>query len=267
MRIPLLRGRALGEEDRADAPPVALVNASFARRVLGSADAIGQRVRVGSATDGPWRTIIGVVGDVRQVSLADAPPDAIYLPEAQWPYEDDAMSLVVRTHGEPAALAPRVRRAIRSVDADQPIVRVAAMPELLASSAAQRRFALQLFEAFAAIALLLAAAGIYGVLSGMVVERMRELGIRSALGATRRDILLLVLRRGLGVAAAGVVVGLAGALALSRVIEGLLFSISPVDPATYAMVALLLLVVALLACLFPALRAARVDPARTLRAE
>ena len=267
MRIAVRRGRAFTDRDRAGAPPVVLINETFARREWPGQDPIGQRVRLGSATDGPWRTVVGVVADVKQISLAAEQPNAVYVPESQWPYADGSLSLVVRARGEPAALTSTVRRTIWSVDKDQAITRIATMDELIAASAAQRRFAFTLFELFSITALLLAAAGIYGVLSGTVAERLREIGVRSALGATRRDILTMVLREGLGLAALGIVLGGVGALALSRVMSALLFDVSSMDPLTYAGVAGVLAVAAVAACWIPAERAARVDPAVTLRAE
>jgi len=191
----------------------------------------------------------------------------VYMPTDQSWFADGALSLVVRARGDAASLAPAVKRAIWSVDKDQPIVRVATMDNVLAKSAAQRRFALIVFEAFAIAALALAAIGIYGVLSGGVTERTRELGVRSALGATPGDIVRVVVQRGLGLAGFGVLLGLGGAMAASQTLVTLLFGITPLDPITYAGVVVLLVVVAAGACVVPARRAARVDPAITLRAE
>jgi putative ABC transport system permease protein len=264
MRIPIRRGRAFTEDDRAGTPPVALINESFARRRFPDADPIGKRLHVGPIDGAPF-TIVGVVGDVKQLSLALSDPDAVYIPARQWRFGDNVMSLVVRGRVNAAPLTPAIRDAIWSVDKDQPIVRVATMDDLLAASAAERRFALILFEAFALAALVLAAAGIYGVLAGHVAERTREIGVRSALGATRADILGLILRQGLLLAGLGVVIGLAGAAAASQTISVMLFAISPLDPATYLAVIALLTVVAAIACGIPAWRAARVDPVVTLR--
>src|SRR2546430_6670052 len=182
-------------------------------------------------------------------------------------FADNPMSLVVKARGDAASLAPAVRRAVWSVDKDQPIVRVAMMADLLAATAAERRFALVLFEAFALAALVLAAAGMYGVLAGSVAERAREIGVRAALGATRGNILALVLRQGLTLTGLGALLGLAGAVAASQAIASMLFGVSRLDPVTYAGVIALLLFVALIACSVPAWRAARVDPMRTLRTE
>ena len=267
MRIPVRRGRAFIEADRTDGRPVAMVSESFARRLFGADDPIGQRLRVGAADQGAWREVVGVVGDVKQLSLEATGSDGVYLPEAQWQWADGAMSLAVRTRGEPLRLVPAVRRAIWSVDKDQPIVRIASMEQLVDSTAAERRFTMVLFEAFGAVALLLAAAGIYGVLSGSVTERRREIGVRAALGASRANILAIIVRQGLGLTGVGLAVGLVAAVGLSRFIDGLLFGVSTVDPATYALVTGLLFLVALVACSIPAARAARTDPMETLRAD
>jgi ABC-type antimicrobial peptide transport system permease subunit len=247
-----------------------VINESFAKRKFGDKDPIGQRVRLGpdvGHADKPWATIVGVVGNVKQESLALAAEDAFYVPTTQWPWADDVLSLVVRTRGDAAALALSIRNAIWSVDKDQPIVRVATMESLLVVSEAQRHFTLIVLEAFALAGLVLAATGIYGVLSGSVSERTREIGIRAALGASRGDILELVLKQGMHLTGLGVVLGLAGAVLASQGLVTLLFGVSRLDPVTYMGVIALLLAVAGLACWIPASRAARVDPAITLRAE
>ncbi len=270
MRIPLRRGRLLNERDRADTPGVVLISESLAKSKFPDQDPIGQRVRVGpnaGHAELPWDTIVGVVGDVKQASLAVSQSDAFYTPTTQWPWIDSTQSLVVQTHGDPGTLAPAIKNAIWSVDKDQPIVRVATMGTLLKSSEAQRRFALTVFEAFGIVALVLAAVGIYGVLSGGVTERMRELGVRAALGASRRSILMLVLRQGMLLTGIGVMIGLLGALAASRVIVSLLYGVSRFDPITYLLVIALLTGVSAIACWVPAWRAAQVDPSITLRAE
>ncbi|HEX3159493.1 MAG TPA: ABC transporter permease [Gemmatimonadaceae bacterium] len=266
MRIPLRRGRMLDERDRADAPRVALISESLARRSFPGADPIGQRLRLGPQ-DGPPHTIVGVVGDVRQMSLGLSESSAVYIPGAQSWFADGTMSLVVRTRGDAAALSPAVRTAVWSVDDDQPVVRVATMDALLAASAAERRFVLILFGAFALAALVLAVAGIYGVLAGSVAERTREFGVRSALGASRGRIVVGVLRQGMTLTGLGVAIGLAGAAAASQSIAALLFGVSRLDPVTYLGVVTLLGLVSLIACWVPAWRAARVDPAIALRTE
>jgi putative ABC transport system permease protein len=267
MKIPLLRGRTITEQDAEGAPGVALVNESFAKKYWPGEDALGQRLSLQDPVRGPWLQVIGIVADVKQLSLSSTKIDGVYVPEMQWSYADSPMSLVVRTKGDPAALTAAVRTAVWSVDKDQPIVRIALAKQLVAQSEAQRRFALTLFEAFAFVALVLAAAGIYGVLAGTVAERMREIGVRAALGASRADIIGMVVRQGLGLTAFGAAIGIAGALGLSHLIASLLFGVSPLDPATYIGVTAVLSVVALGACAVPAIRAARIDPMETLRAE
>jgi putative ABC transport system permease protein len=264
--IPLRRGRLLDEHDVAGAPVSVLINESFAKRKFPGQDPIGQRVHVGR-TDLPWYTIVGVVGDVKQNSLAVSQADAVYITPTQWYFADNAMSLVVRTRGEGASLAPAIRSAIWSVDKDQPIIRVATMDQLLAESAAERRFALILFQAFALVALVLAATGIYGVLSGSVTERTREIGVRLALGASRSDILALVVRQGMTLTGLGVVIGLSGALVASQAIVTMLFGISRLDPITYLSVIGLVMGVSVIACWLPARRATKVDPLVALRYE
>lgn len=266
MGIPLRRGRAFDEHDGSGGPKVALLSESFANRVFRGADPIGQLLRIGPADGAPY-TVVGVVGDVRQQSLTLSQTDAVYVPTAQWLFPDNAMSLVVRSRGDASSLVPAIQQAVWSVDPGQPIVRIATMNDLLLASAAQRRFALVLFELFALAALVLAAAGIYGVLSGSVTERTREIGVRAALGASRGMIVGLVMRQGLGLTGAGVVIGLLAAVLASPVLAAMLFGISRLDPVTYLGVVVLLFTVAGLACLIPAWRAARVDPVRTLRAE
>jgi putative ABC transport system permease protein len=267
MRIPIVRGRGFAAADRAGALPVAVIDATMARRGWGKRGALGQRVRIGPPDEGPWYTIVGIAGDVRQESLSALPDNAIYVPESQSRYADDLVSLVVRTRTPPALLAAAVRRAVWSLDPDVPIVRLATMDELVAATAAARRFAMMLFALFGGLALVLAGAGIYAVLAGSVAERTREIGVRAALGATRRDIVRLVLRQGMTMTAIGAAAGIAVAAGASRVIAGLLFATSRLDPATYIAVTAALAGVALLACWVPAERAARVDPAKTLRAE
>ncbi len=266
MGIPLRRGRLLGTRDVAGATPVVVISESLAKIRFGAEDPIGKRVHVGRR-DLPWFTIVGVVGDVKQASLMASRSAAAYITPAQWYFADNAMSLVVRAQGDVTTLAPALRQAIWSIDKDQPIVRVATMETLLAATAAERRFALILFEAFGLVALVLAAIGIYGVLAGSVTERIREIGVRLALGASRGHILALVLRQGLTLTGLGAVIGLAGAIAATRALVTLLFGVSTLDPLTYFGVFSLLFIVSALACVIPAWRAARVDPAITLRYE
>ncbi len=270
MNIPLRHGRLLDEHDVAGAPLAIVLSESFAKRKFPDQDPLGQRVRIGpdiGRSDRPWGTIVGVVGDVKQTSLALAESDAFYTSTTQWSWVDKVQSLVIRTRGDAAGLAPAIRQAIWSVDRNQPIVRVATMDSLLVRPEAERHFVLILFEAFGLAALALAATGIYGVLSGSVSERIREIGLRSALGATRADILALIVRQGMSMAGIGVAIGLSGAVIARRSLITLLFGVSSLDPFTYVGVIALLVAVSMIACAVPAWRAAKVDPMVALRYE
>ncbi len=271
MRIPLVAGRLLNAQDMLpESPRAVVINESFAKRKLAGQNPIGHLVclRCGQGKDGsPWSTIVGMVGDVRQLSLELKSEDAVYVPTSRWYWAETTMSLVVRGRGDAAALVPAIRSAIWSVDKDQPIVRVAAMQTLVTASQAQRRFAMIVIEAFALLALLLAATGLYGVLAGSVTERTREIGVRAALGATPATILGLVMWQGVGLTLVGVGGGILGAVAASRALISLLFGVSRLDPTIYVETSSLLVAVSILACWLPAWRAAHVDPAVTLRAE
>lgn len=265
MGISLRQGRLLRPDDRAGAVPVAVVSESFARRRLPGLDPLGHQVRIGDSE--PF-TIVGVAGDVRQVSLALSQTDAVYVPLGQ--AGDRAplvLSLVAKVDGNPSALAGPVRQAVWSVDRDHPVVRVATMERLLSASGAERRFVVTVFQVFALSALALAAAGLYGLLSGSVTERTREIGVRAALGASPRRIVMLIVRQGMVLTAIGIAAGVAGAALTTRALASLLFGTSPLDPATFLAVIILLLIVVLLACVAPAWRAVRVHPASPLRAE
>jgi putative ABC transport system permease protein len=267
MRIPLRRGRLLNERDRAGALPAVVISESLAKSEFVGANPLGKRVHVGPV-DRPWYNIVGVVGDVKQTSLAISDPNAVYLTSDQSWSVDDAMSLVVRVStGHPETLSATIRNAIWSVDRNQPVLRTATMQELVRVSAAQQQFAMILFEAFGSVALLLAAIGIYGVLSSSVNERMKEMGIRLALGARSQNIFSMVLRQGLILAILGSAIGLLVAMATSHALVTLLFGVSHLDPPTYAGVILLLLAVSAGACSIPARRAARADPIVALRSE
>jgi putative ABC transport system permease protein len=267
MGVPLMRGRLLEATDRADAPQAFVISESLARVTFGDANPIGQRARFGPEADGtrPWGTVVGVVGDVKQQSLASLSTAAFYVPLSQWRWVDNVQSLTVRTSGDAAALTNAVKRAVWSVDRNKPITRVATMEELIRRTASGQRFASVIYGAFAVAALLLAAVGLYGVISGRVTERTREIGIRTALGATRGEIVRGVLANGLFLTGVGIVIGVAGASATSRLLETLLYGISRADMATYVVVIALFAGVTALACWAPARRAAAVDPAITLR--
>jgi len=267
MGIPLMQGRLLDDHDGAKTPRVMVISESFAKQKFHDHDAIGKRVHVGGLLDSPLFTIVGVVGDVKQASLALSDTDAVYTTTEQWHWADGTLSLVVRSHGDVASLSSAIKSAIWSVDKEQPIVRVALMEELVATSAAERRFVLILFEAFGLVALVLAATGIYAVLSGNVTERTREIGVRAALGASRGNIVTMVIRQAMTLTGLGVVLGLAGAVVASQAIATMLFGVSSLDPLTYLAVITMLAAVSALACSVPAWRAARVEPMVALRYE
>jgi len=267
LNIPLRRGRLLDERDTTNTPPVLLISESLARHRFPNQDPLGKRVHVGGLATSPMFTIVGVVGDVKQMSLALGETDAVYTAPEQWHWADGTLSLVVRTRGNGALFVPAIKNAIWSIDKDQPIVRVARMDDLLAASAAERRFVLILFQAFGLIALALAATGIYGVLSASVTERTREMGVRAALGAQRSGIVALVLRQGMTLTGLGIGIGAVGAVAASQALASLLFGVSRLDPITYLAVIALLTAVAVIACGIPAWRAAKIDPMVALRYE
>lgn len=265
LRIPLLQGRTMGDRDGAASPRVALVSEQLARQRFPNGDALGKRLSIGPVDS---ITIVGVVGNVRQLSLAEPASDAVYVPLDQWPFAEASLSMVIRGGSENImGLTSTLRDAIWAVDPDQAISRVTMMEDLMAADAAERRFALQVFGLFGLGALLLAGAGIFGVISGSISERTREIGLRSALGATRGAIVGMVLQQGLVLAAFGILAGLTAAVPASGSLSALLFGVKRLDPVTYTAVVLLVALVALLACWIPAYRASRLDPAQTLRAE
>jgi predicted permease len=268
MGIPLRRGRLFERMDGARTQPVAVVNETLARQFWPGVEVVGKRFR--TRRDAPWITIVGVVGDVRQMGL-DVPVKAeMYLPYAQvhdqpWFAPRD---LVVRSTAEdPMTLAPAVREAVHAVDPEQAVANVRTFDEILDEEVVQRRLGASLVAAFAALALLLASLGVYGVLSFFVAQHTSEIGVRVALGASRRDILSLVLGKGMSLAVAGVALGLVGALALTRLVSSVLYGVSAADPATFAGAAGLLGSLALLACYLPARRAIKVDPMVAIRCE
>jgi putative ABC transport system permease protein len=264
MGIPRVQGRLLEKTDRLGTPLAVVLNESFARRMFPGKSPLGQQLHIGPDR-GPWFTVVGVVRDVKQLSLAGRESDAAYIPTDQSWFADRALWLVARVQGDPAAIAPRLRDAIWSVDRTQSVTRVGTMNHVVTESAAQRRFAMIVFEVFAAVALVLAAIGIYGVISGSVTERIREIGIRSALGASSGDIVGLVVRQGMTMTVLGMLIGLPAAVAATRLLVTLLYGVSRVDAWTYGAVVVLLGGVAAMACWIPASRAARVDPTITLR--
>ena len=262
LQIPLLAGRTFGLHDNADAPKVVIINETIAKRNFGSpAAAIGKRLSIWR-DEKFMREIVGVVGDTKTGSLTGEGGAQIYVPNAQAKF--NLMGLVIRTAGDPAAFATTLRHEVQAIDKNQPIYNVRTMDDVVANSLGTRRVSMQLFAVFAIAALLLAAIGIYGVMAYTVTQRTQEIGIRMALGAQRSDVLRLVVRQGMTLAALGVVAGLIGAFSLTRVIANLLFSVGASDPVTFIAISLLLLGVSLIACYLPARRAARLDPVLAL---
>jgi putative ABC transport system permease protein len=266
MRIPVKKGRSFRPEDDARATRVAVVSETCARELFSGRDPIGKEIQLGARDETkPWITVVGVVGDIRQTGLGSEPRAAVYIPMEQ--NTGFSFALVVRATGEAGALEPAVRAVFRDVDPTLPVYQVRSMEDVLAASLSTRRFTLTLLSLFGALALTLAAVGIYGVFACSVAARTREIGIRMALGAERGAVLGEVLKRASALALFGLAAGLAASLALTRLLSSLLFGITATDPLTLASVAGALALVALGASFVPARRAASVDPALTLRAE
>ena len=260
--VPLRQGRFFTDRDDSRARPVALINEILARRHFPRENPLGRRVRLGNVS----REIVGVVADVKLYGLDKPTEPAIYAPQAQWP--SAVMSLVVRTHGDPAAWTTAVRRQVLELDPDQPVSQVRTLDEVLAECTLIRRFATALLGVFAALAVVLAVVGIYGLMSYSVSQQVHEIGLRMALGATPRRVLGMVVGRGVGLALAGTGLGVLAAFGVTRVLRGLLFGgISPTDPLIFAGVPALLIAVAALASYLPARRATRIDPVAALRCE
>ena len=269
LSIPIVAGRSFDERDRAEAPPVVIVSQSAARQLWPGSNPIGQQLQ----RDGRLHEVVGVVGDVRGADVVGTrggglerqPRSSIYLSANQFP--QTTMTVLLRTTREPASLVARLRAAVREGDPSIPLDQVRTLDDWLVETVASPRLTTIIAEAFAAIAVLLAALGIYGVVAYSVGQRTPEFGLRMAVGATKRDLVMLVLRGGLRSAVIGTCLGLAGAFALSRVIASLLYEVRPDDPLTFVTAAALLVAIALLACYVPARRAARVDPLVALRTE
>jgi putative ABC transport system permease protein len=262
--IPLLRGRSFAPADTADSPWVTVINESMAREYWRGQDPIGGRLQLGPER---WRTVIGVVGDVRHEGLdGDAKPE-IYVPIDQSPNTESSPTIVIRTALDTGAAASELRQGVAAIDRAIPVDRIRTMEQLVSGSVAQPRFRTVILAAFSMLALVMASIGIYGVMNYLVIQRTREFALRMSLGATRTDVLRLVLSRAAALIGAGTCVGLAGSVALVRLITGLLFATAPLDPLTFAAAPALLAGVALAACYLPASRAIRVDPMVALRYE
>jgi putative ABC transport system permease protein len=262
--IRVLRGRTFDERDHAQSPAVFVINEQLAREQFPGEDPVGKRLTFNWGDDFEGE-IIGVVEDVREMSLTDQPASAFYRPFSQFP--DVNLNVLIRTTGDPLALAGAARAQVRELDPNLPIASIRTMESVVSEAAARSRLSSYLLTGFAAIALLLAAIGLYGIISYDVTQRRGEIGVRLALGADHGDILRLIVKQGMILTAAGLAVGLAGAFALTRLLRSLLFGVATTDLATFVMVPLLLVAVALLASYLPARRAARVDPMVALRAE
>lgn len=266
MGIPLIRGREFDDRDALGTPPVAIINETFANRFLPGEDPIGKRyVYGGPAPDNPWITIVGVVGDMRRTGFDRPVRPETFLPQSQNP--DNALTIVARTSTDPASFAGMLRDQVWSIDRDQSVYDIKTMDQTLSQMLSQRRFNMLLLGVFASVALLLAALGIYGVISYSVSQRTHEIGIRMAMGAQSRDVLALVVRHGLVLTGTGIGAGLIASFGLTRLMATLLYGVSATDPVTFIAIPLVLAGVALGACFVPARRASRVDPIEALRYE
>jgi putative ABC transport system permease protein len=265
MRIPLVEGRLISPSDGKDAPAVVVINQAFVRKFFTGMDPLGQRLHI-SMGQGKLREVVGVVGDVREAGLAQDPTPEVYLPLFQAWVEPGA-AYVVRTRVEPLSLVQTIGRGILDVDKNQPIAQILTMEQILYDASAPPRFRTVLLSLFSLLALALTAVGLYGVMAYLVSQKTHEIGVRMALGAPPARILWLVFRESAVLIAAGILLGLAGAMALTRIVSTLLFEIKPTDPATFLFVSSLMLAVGFLACYIPARRAMRVDPMVALRYE
>jgi predicted permease len=270
MGIALKNGRYFSEADNAKSMPVVIVNQTMARQYWPNEEALGKRFKVGDPdSENPWMTVVGVVADVRQMGVDEPVKAEMYIPFSQIKTHVffAPRDLVIRTSVEPMSLVAAVRREVNAVDAEQPISNIRTMDEILGEQTASRRLGMSLLTAFAALALFLALLGIYGVLSYLVAQQTAEIGVRMALGAQKRDIIGLVMKKGMVMTSLGVGIGLAVSFALMRLMTNLLFGVGAYDPATLGTITLLITATALLACYIPARKAAKVDPLVALRDE
>ena len=266
MRIPLLSGRLYDERDGPATPKVVIANEAFARRFFPNGDALGKRVGFAcTEAEGLCRTIVGVVGNIRQESLTDQAGPELYLPVPQMPL--NGMTLLVRTTVPPLTIATAVRNEVLAIDRNQPIFDVKTLDQRVNDAVAASRSLMLLFTAFALLALVLGAVGIYGIVSYSVTQRTQEIGIRMALGARAANVLSLIMKNGLILVLTGVAIGIAGAIALTRFLQTLLFGVTPTDSVTFVVVSVVFFVIAMIASVIPALRATRVDPLVALRYE
>jgi predicted permease len=263
MQIPLIRGRMFAQTDSDKMPPVAIIDQKMADRFWPHGDAIGKRIR--RSDDSPWQTIVGVVGVVKEYGLDTDTRMVVYYPHEQ--IRNGTMYVVARTTADPDSTIKAMVRQVNALNPDVPVYDIATMDQRVQDSMARQRFAMTMLGGFAVFAMILAAIGIYGVMSFLVTQGTADIAIRVALGARRASIILLVVRQGMGLAFVGIVAGLIGALGLTRMMNSLLFGIKPTDPLTFLSVLSLLLFVALSACLFPAGRAIRINPTIALRTE
>jgi len=266
MGIHLLSGRAFNDGDREGGVPVVVINQTFARKFWPGEDPLGKRIRWGG-WGVEWLTVVGIVADIRASSLEAEPAPSSYMPIFQIPRTRREVVFIARTSGNPDALIPLIRERLRGIDAELPVYDVRTMTSVISESVEQRRFAMVLISIFAGVALLLASVGLYAVMSNLVAQRTREIGIRLALGARRIDVLNLVLRQGGLLTLIGIALGLLCSFALTRTIKSLLFGVSATEPIVFLVIPLLLAAVALMACLVPARRATKVDPMVALRYE
>src|SRR4029079_10847870 len=263
--VPLIKGRQFNQRDGAKAPGVVIVNQAFVKKFFPNEDPVGKRIKPGISTSDAepgWREIIGIVGDVRNRNLSSDLRAGYFVPQAQVPFNQ--MTMVVRTANDPHALIASVQNEVHAMDKEVPVFNVKTMEEYISNTVAAPRFNATLLMIFALVALILTIVGLYGVMSYSLAQRTNEIGIRMALGAQTRDVVVMIVSQGFKLVLLGLGIGLLGAFALTRVITSLLFGVTAKDPITFASVAVLLALVAQLACYIPARRATRLDPLQAL---